>query len=281
MTRHLVGRRSLYCFSRAALAQKTQTHSFPMSNQAIVNGVKSDTVKVDLSDLRKEYHVVTSNGPNEFESVGYLDPIRKFEEWFSEAKEKCHTYEEANAVALSTCTREGRPSCRMVLLKAFGTSGFKFFTNYESRKALEIAENPSVSMLCYWPTLNRQVRIEGRVEKLSDAESLEYWNKRPPKSQASAFASAQSRPMKCRKEIEDKIAQINREFVDKSEPIPKPSNWGGYILIPDDMEFWEGRECRQHDRIRFRKKTSLDEQTFESGLFREAENGWFYQHLQP
>lgn len=242
-------------------------------------------VHVDLSDLRKEYLSTTTNSiaTNKYLDSACADneignPIVKFKEWFSVAREKCKSYEEVNAVALSTVTSDNRPRCRIVLLKGFGDEGFQFFTNYDSAKGKELSVNPYAAMTVYWPTINHQVRIEGRVEKLPDAVSQAYWEKRPPKSQAGAVSSQQSRPLKNREELEAKMSEIIANYTDQSKPIPKPSCWGGYNLIPDKIEFWRGCEGRLHDRILYTRGVlePLDDFSAKKGV-----DGWFYGRLQP
>jgi pyridoxamine 5'-phosphate oxidase len=178
-----------------------------------------------------------------------VSPLERFERWFEEAGRDVR-------VALATATRDGRPSVRMVLLKSFDERGFVFFSGYESRKGRELAENPRGALLFHWP--GRQVRIEGPVERVSDAESDAYWETRPAPSRRSAAASRQSEPIDSREELEARVAAV------PEEP-PRPSAWGGYRLVPEAIEFWEHRDDRLHDRHRWT---------------RTAE-GWRVQRLQP
>jgi pyridoxamine 5'-phosphate oxidase len=165
---------------------------------------------------------------------------------------------EPNAMTLATATASGRPSARIVLLKSFDHQGFVFFTNYESRKANHLAENPNAALLFCWLELERQIRIEGRVEKVDEAESLEYFQSRPKESQIGAWASPQSRVIPNRSFIEEKVQAIqNQYFTD--DLLPLPPFWGGYRVIPDRFEFWQGRESRLHDRIVYQQAPGKQE----------------------
>lgn len=179
-----------------------------------------------------------------------INPIELFEKWYLEAKEA--DIIEPNAMTLSTAFKN-IPSSRIVLLKKFDSSGFTFFTNYDSKKAKEIDTNPNASLLFYWDKLFRQVRIEGKVIKISNDESDNYFNKRPFLSKISAIISKQSKKIQSR----DKLKNKYKELLEKSdESIKRPKNWGGYILIPKYFEFWQGQENRLHDRIVFKKKSN-------------------------
>ena len=165
------------------------------------------------------------------------DPLEQFRAWL-----------DTEVVALATSTADGAPSVRMVLLKAVDESGLIFFTSYESRKGRELAENPRAAMLIHSP--GRQIRVEGPVEKVSAAESDAYWATRPRGSQIAATVSSQSEPIESREELEARFAEL-----DQSEPgdLPRPPHWGGYRLVPESYEFWEHRESRLHDRVRYRR----------------------------
>lgn len=174
------------------------------------------------------------------------DPIAQFGLWYDDA----HATERPlpHAVALATATRSGRPSLRMVLLKDFDARGFVFYTNYRSRKGQELSGNPHASLLFHWGSLERQVRIEGRVAKVSRRESDEYFRTRPRGSQLGAWASPQSAALPDRADLDRRFAAIAAKY---SGQVPRPAQWGGYRLMPAVIEFWQGREDRLHDRLCF------------------------------
>ncbi len=190
------------------------------------------------------------------------DPVGQFDHWFREALNS--ELPEANAMTLATATRDGRPSARTVLLKGFDHQGFVFFTNYESRKGRELDENPFATLLFFWPELERQVRIEGRVERVSEDESQAYFQSRPKESQIGAWASPQSRVIEGRDVLEGKVHELITTFK-HDEVLPLPPFWGGYRINPDVFEFWQGRESRLHDRIRYLR----------------TEQGWQIDRLAP
>ena len=177
------------------------------------------------------------------------NPFFQFDKWFKEAVED-GTFE-ANAFILSTVGLNNKPSSRVVLLKQFVEEGFIFYTNYDSKKASDIAKNKKASILFFWEKFERQVRIEGVVEKVPEQMSLDYFNARPKASQISAVVSNQSKVIENRNVLEKKHKELS-----KLDIITKPRNWGGYILIPDYFEFWQGRANRLHDRIVFKKDDS-------------------------
>ncbi|MBT3603388.1 MAG: pyridoxamine 5'-phosphate oxidase [Candidatus Latescibacteria bacterium] len=173
------------------------------------------------------------------------NPFTQFETWFAEAKASEPTL--AEAVALATATKDGLPSVRMVLLKQVAETGFVFFTNLESRKADELAENPNAALLFHWKSLGRQLRIEGQVEQVSDADAKAYFDSRPKASRLSAWASPQSKEVPDRTFLEERVAKLEAEYVDDDVPLPK--FWGGYRVIPERFEFWINRDDRLHDRF--------------------------------
>lgn len=210
-----------------------------------------------LADLRKDYSLA---GLQEKDLA--RDPFRQFEKWFQEAE--AAKLAEPNAAVLSTATRDGRPSARTILLKGLDGRGFLFFTNYESRKARELAENPRASLLFPWHALERQVAVEGTVSRVSHEESAAYFCSRPRASQLSAWASAQSTIVADRAQLEDALKALEKKYA--GQDIPLPPQWGGYRLNPETVEFWQGRRSRLHDRLRYR---------------RDAEGSWIVERLSP
>jgi pyridoxamine 5'-phosphate oxidase len=175
------------------------------------------------------------------------DPIRQFALWYDDARQSGNA--EFNAMTLATATPDGRPSARMVLLRGADERGFSFFTNYESRKARELEANPYAALVFFWQELERQVRIEGRVERVTADESDRYFHSRPRGARIGAWASPQSQVIAGREILDSRFVESERSH--PGETVPRPANWGGYRLMPDSIEFWQGRTSRLHDRLRY------------------------------
>jgi len=200
---------------------------------------------MDISALRREYTFSGLQKENLCSS-----PYEQFEKWFSQATQA--GLETPNAFSLATVNAQGAPSVRTVLLKLFDQKGFVFFTNYSSHKARDIAQNPNVAALFHWLEFDRQVKIEGQAEKISTAESLKYFSARPRGSQIGAWCSHQSRVVSSRSLLETQFKAIKEKF--QNQEIPLPDFWGGFRIIPQNIEFWQGRENRLHDRFRFTRE---------------------------
>ncbi|MDQ2919267.1 MAG: pyridoxamine 5'-phosphate oxidase, partial [Verrucomicrobiota bacterium] len=197
---------------------------------------------LDVASLRREYE---TQGLRRADL--HRDPIEQFSTWFSTAVSSA--LPDANAMGLATATPDGKPSVRVVLLKGFDKRGFVFFTNYRSEKGRELEANPEAAFAMYWVQLERQIRVTGRVEKTTRDESLAYFHSRPRGSQLGAWVSHQSEVIYARRILEGRLAEMTARFT--SGEIELPPHWGGYRIVPNEMEFWQGRANRLHDRFRY------------------------------
>jgi pyridoxamine 5'-phosphate oxidase len=213
--------------------------------------------KSTIQNLRQDYRSASLSEEDATEN-----PYQLFEKWFTEALNA--EVLEPNAMTIATCSKNCIPSARIVLLKEFNENGFVFYTNYESQKGLEIQENPYAALVFFWGDLERQIRIEGVVEKVSEEESTSYFKSRPKGSQLGALTSPQSKTIPNREFLAEKLAAVEKEYEDNE--IIKPEYWGGYRVIPNKIEFWQGRSNRLHDRLAY---------------LQEKDQSWKFERLAP
>ncbi|MGM0588418.1 MAG: pyridoxamine 5'-phosphate oxidase [Bacteroidota bacterium] len=213
-------------------------------------------MKASIADIREEY---TKSGLTEDQLLD--DPFEMFDRWFDEAMSS--EVELINAMTLATASQQGVPSSRIVLLKGVDERGFIFYTNYQSRKAHELLENPNCSLTIFWGELERQVRVVGKAQQISKDESREYFHSRPRESQIGAWASQQSKPLNGREELEERFKNYREKF--EGQEIPLPDHWGGFVVVPSEVEFWQGRPNRLHDRF----------------VYEQQGNSWICKRLNP
>ena len=223
-------------------------------------GINSGTMEpaVDVGQLRKEYTLFGL-----YRKDLFLDPYEQFRLWFEESVRTAGD-REPNAMTLATASRTGVPSARVVLLKNFDARGLMFFTNYESRKAQQLAENPRAALTFHWPWLERQIQVEGIVHKVGREESKAYFDKRPIGSRWGAIVSKQSSVIESRETLEERLSALKAEYQGQDPPLPE--FWGGYLVVPQRFEFWQGRENRLHDRFLYTQR---------------ADDSWQIQRLAP
>lgn len=230
----------------------------------------------DISKMRTPYR--SSADGFDVDDLVSREPFKQFETWFEEARQ-IPDIMEANAMALATATKDGVPAVRMVLMKGFDKNGLVFYTNYGSRKAKELEENPRCTCMFYWEKLMRSIRIEGSVTKLTAEQSEEYFHSRPKPSQLGAISSHQSQVIESRKSLLDRYKSLQERYADEEIQIPKPECWGGYLVTPETFEFWQGQTNRMHDRLKFRKP-GPDEKIDEK-MTHVGEDGWVFERLEP
>jgi pyridoxamine 5'-phosphate oxidase len=211
-----------------------------------------------IADIRREYKLQSLD-----EKDAAADAIAQFGNWWQDATSS--DIDEVNAFVLATASKEGKPFARVVLLKGYDENGFVFFTNYQSNKGKELEENPQASMVFFWKELERQIRIEGFIQKISAGESDAYFFSRPPGSRIGAWASPQSHVIQDRGLLEENVAKFSQQFADGR--IPRPAHWGGYCLKPQCIEFWQGRASRLHDRLQY--------------TIQEDDKSWVIERLAP
>ena len=221
-----------------------------------------------IADIRKDYKLASLE-----EADVASNPIDQFTRWWNEAV--ASQIDEVNAMTLATVNAAGVPAARIVLLKGYNPEGFIFFTNYESDKGKNLAQNPNAALVFFWKELERQIRIEGTVQKVSAQESDRYFNSRPASSRIGAWASPQSAVIENRLVIEQNVERYTSIFANDS--IERPDHWGGYIVKPTSIEFWQGRSSRLHDRIRYKLETS----DYNAATYTRTDANWTIERLAP
>ena len=222
----------------------------------------------EIADIRKDYKLASLE-----EADVAANPIDQFTRWWNEAV--ASQIDEVNAMTLATANAAGVPAARIVLLKGYNPNGFIFFTNYESDKGKNLAQNPHAALVFFWKELERQIRIEGTVEKVSAEESDRYFNSRPASSRIGAWASPQSAVIENRMVIEQNVERYSSIFANDS--IERPDHWGGYIVKPTSIEFWQGRSSRLHDRIRY----VLENSAYNAATDTRTDLNWKIERLAP
>ena len=222
----------------------------------------------EIADIRKDYKLASLE-----EADVASNPIDQFTRWWNEAV--ASQIDEVNAMTLATVNAAGVPAARIVLLKGYNPNGFIFFTNYESDKGKNLAQNPNAALVFFWKELERQIRIEGTVQKVSAQESDRYFNSRPASSRIGAWASPQSAVIENRLVIEQNVERYSSIFANDS--IERPDHWGGYIVKPSSIEFWQGRSSRLHDRIRYKLETS----DYNAATDTRTDANWIIERLAP
>uniref|UniRef100_A0A914VUU1 pyridoxal 5'-phosphate synthase n=1 Tax=Plectus sambesii TaxID=2011161 RepID=A0A914VUU1_9BILA len=275
----VAGRRFLSLRSNVKQRQFLFAGRTPVA-QSKVAFMASESTPLEIHSWRRAY--MNAERPYLLEAeMPSKDPFLFFDAWFRNVASKTDlSFEEVNAVALATSDKNGQPSCRMVLLKAYDKVGFSFYTNYCSKKGLDMEANPKAAMLFFWPSVHWQVRIEGVVEKLPLAAADEYWFKRPIDSRIGSSVSEQSAVVPSRDYLNARANEL-RQSVQEHDPktaVPRPAHWGGYVLIPREFEFWQGQSDRLHDRIRFRRSDDGQPNTEHTHT---GDNGWVYERLAP
>jgi pyridoxamine 5'-phosphate oxidase len=222
----------------------------------------------EIADIRKDYKLASLE-----ESDVAANPIDQFTRWWNEAV--ASQIDEVNAMTLATVNAAGVPAARIVLLKGYNPNGFIFFTNYESDKGKNLAQNPNAAIVFFWKELERQIRIEGTVQKVSAEESDRYFNSRPASSRIGAWASPQSAVIENRLVIEQNVERYSSIFANDS--IERPDHWGGYIVKPRSIEFWQGRSSRLHDRIRY----TIEASAYNTATDTRSDANWKIERLAP